>query len=406
MTYEECLDWLFKQLPMYQNKGGAAFKKDLTNIRLLSDYLGNPHQDFESIHVAGTNGKGSVSHMLASILQKEGCKVGLHTSPHLKDFRERIKINGNPIAEQTVVDFMAQHKAFFETHQLSFFEMTVGLAFYEFAQQKVDIAIIEVGLGGRLDSTNIISPLLSVITNIGFDHTQFLGKRRDQIAREKAGIIKPETPVVVGEKHRETEEVFKDIAERQKAPLTFAEDLILPTFTSDLKGIYQQKNIKTTLAACQALKEQCGLNISKTSIEEGLHSVVKHTGFFGRWQTLQEKPKVIVDTGHNKEGLTYVLAQLADETYEQLHIVLGFVKEKEIDEILALFPKEAQYYFCQLQIERSMDVQFLSDAAIAQNLKGEVYLSVKQALMSAKEKANETDLIFVGGSTFTVAEII
>lgn len=406
MTYEECLDWLFKQLPMYQNKGGAAFKKDLTNIRLLSDYLGSPHQDFKSIHVAGTNGKGSVSHMLASVLQEEGYKVGLHTSPHLKDFRERVKINGCPIEEQTVVDFMTQHKSFFETHQLSFFEMTVGLAFHEFAQQKVDIAIIEVGLGGRLDSTNIISPLLSVITNIGFDHTQFLGKKRDQIALEKAGIIKPETPVVVGEKHRETEEVFKDVAEKQNASLTFAEDLILPTFTSDLKGIYQQKNIKTTLAACQALKEQCGVSISKNSIEEGLHSVVKHTGFFGRWQTLQEKPKVIVDTGHNKEGLTYVLAQLSDEVYEQLHIVLGFVKEKEIDEILALFPKEAQYYFCELQIERSMEVQFLRDAASEQNLKGEVYLSVKQALMSAKEKAKETDLIFVGGSTFTVAEII
>ncbi|MGO1730106.1 MAG: bifunctional folylpolyglutamate synthase/dihydrofolate synthase, partial [Flavobacteriaceae bacterium] len=322
------------------------------------------------------------------------------------DFRERIKINGKPIAEKAVVDFMSEHKAFFETHQLSFFEMTVGLAFHEFAQQKVDIAIIEVGLGGRLDSTNIISPLLSVITNIGFDHTQFLGQRRDQIAREKAGIIKPKTPVVVGEKHKETETVFKDIAEKQKAPLTFAEDLILPTFTSDLKGIYQQKNIKTTLAACQALKEQCGLKVSKTSIEEGLHSVVKHTGFFGRWQTLQEKPKVIVDTGHNKEGLTYVLAQLGDEAYAQLHIVLGFVKEKEIDEILALFPKEAQYYFCQLQIERSMDVQFLKEAAAEQNLQGEVYLSVKQALMSAKEKASEADLIFVGGSTFTVAEII
>ncbi|MGO3237956.1 MAG: bifunctional folylpolyglutamate synthase/dihydrofolate synthase [Psychroflexus halocasei] len=406
MTYDECLDWLFKQLPMYQNKGGAAYKKDLTNINLFSGYLGNPHQEFKSIHVAGTNGKGSVSHMLASILQEEGYKVGLHTSPHLKDFRERIKINGEPIEKKNVVEFISEHQSFFEENELSFFEMTVGLAFHEFAEQKVDITVIEVGLGGRLDSTNIISPLLSVITNIGFDHTQFLGKTRPEIATEKAGIIKPETPVVVGEKHSETESVFKKIAEAKKASLTFAEDLILPNFTSDLKGVYQQKNIKTAVAACQALIEQCDFKLSKSSIEKGLHTVIHNTGLFGRWQTLEEQPRVIVDTGHNKEGLTYVLSQLAEEDYNQLHIVLGFVKEKDIEEILELFPKEAYYYFCQLKIERGMDVQFLQAKAEEKGLKGEVYLSVNQALNSAKEKSSTSDLIFIGGSTFTVAEII
>ena len=405
MTYSETLHWLFSQLPMYQHQGKAAFKKDLTNILALSEHLNHPEKQFKSIHVAGTNGKGSSSHMLASIFQEAGYKVGLYTSPHLKDFRERIKVNGTGIRKNCVINFVKRNKIFLENQGLSFFEMTVGMAFEHFAKQQVDIAIIEVGLGGRLDSTNIITPEVSVITNIGLDHTQFLGTTLAEIAFEKGGIIKKSVPVVIGESHPETLPVFKEIASKNENNLFLAENLIKKIYPSDLKGNYQKHNIKTVLQTVEVLQNK-DWKISLDHIKSGLLKVVENTGLQGRWQILSSKPKIICDTAHNKEGLQYTLEQLTSENYQQLHIVIGVVDDKNLDTILPLFPKEAIYYFCKAQVPRALDSKILEKAAFKHQLLGQSFTSVKEALSQAKRSSNSTDLIYIGGSTFVVAEVV
>jgi len=396
---------LFDQLPMYQRVGKAAYKADLANTVLLMDHLEDPHKSFKSVHVAGTNGKGSTSHMLASVMQHAGYKVGLYTSPHLKDFRERIRINGVMIPKDYVTDFVGKHKPFFEENSLSFFEMTVGLAFDYFRAEKIDIAIVEVGLGGRLDSTNIITPEISVITNIGLDHTNFLGTTLEEIAVEKAGIIKARVPVIIGEIQEETRFVFEQVAEQLLAPITFAEERKLPKYSTDLLGSYQQKNIKTTVAGIEVLREQ-GWSISPQSVENGLLNVMSSTGLMGRWQVLSKEPKVICDTAHNTEGLKEVLTQVAGEVYDRLFIVLGVVNDKDLDKLLPLFPRDAQYFFCKPDVPRGLDVTELQKAAVKHSLEGEVYSSVKDAYRAALKKANKTDLIYIGGSTFTVAEVL
>jgi len=390
---------------MYQRIGKVAYKADLSNTIKLVNELGNPEKGFRSIHVGGTNGKGSVSHMLASVLQAAGYKVGLYTSPHLIDFRERIKINGELISEDFVTSFIKKHKSFFETESLSFFEMTVGLAFDYFNAKKVDIAIIEVGMGGRLDSTNVIKPEVSVITNIGLDHTQFLGNSLAEIAFEKAGIIKAETPIVIGEKQVEIEAIFKKIAKDKETPIYFAEDDILIEYISDLKGDYQKKNKLTVLKTLKVLM-QLDWIITEDQIREGLLQVVKNTGLQGRWQVLQEAPKIICDTAHNKDGLTIVMNQLANETYLNLYIVFGSVSDKNLEAILPLFPMNARYYFCKPSVARGMNVEYLKEQANKFGLYGEMYSSVNAALLAAKNNASPKDLIFIGGSTFVVAEIL
>ena len=402
MTYKETLNWMFAQLPMYQREGKTAFKKDLTNTLVLSKELNFPEKKFKSIHVGGTNGKGSTSHMLASVLQEAGYKVGLYTSPHLKSFTERIRINGNEIPKRKVTSFIKRHKDFLENQKLSFFEMTVGMAFDFFANEKVDIAIIEVGLGGRLDSTNIITPEVSVITNIGLDHTQFLGETLPEIAYEKAGIIKKNIPVIIGEKQVEVKEVFKQKAKETNAKIYFASDTDVE-YKTDLLGDYQKNNSKTAVAAIRSLE---GFEVSSKNIADGLMNVVKNTNLKGRWQILQEKPKVICDTAHNKEGLHIVLNQLKREKFRKLHIVLGVVSDKKLEEVLPLFPKEATYYFCKPDIPRGMSEEVLQEKALNFNLKGKKYLSVKKAYKQALLNANQQDIIYVGGSTFVVAEII
>ena len=402
MTYKEILDWMFVQLPMYQNDGSTAFKKDLTNILALSKELGFPEQKFKSIHVAGTNGKGSTSHILASILQEAGYKVGLYTSPHLKNFTERIRINGVEISEEKITEFINGNKDFLEQQKMSFFEMTVGLAFDYFASEKVDIAIIEVGLGGRLDSTNSITPEVAVITNIGLDHTQFLGETLPEIAFEKAGIIKKNIPVVIGEEQAAVKGVFIAKAAKEGAPIYFASDAS-ETYISDLVGDYQIQNSKTAAAAIKRLK---GFQVSKENIKNGLLNVVKNTNLKGRWQVLQEHPKVICDTAHNKEGLAIVLNQLKKEPFKKLHIVLGVVTDKKLETILPLFPGSADYYFCKPAISRGLSEAVLEANAKKFGLVGEKYSSVKLALKSALLNANQEDIIYVGGSTFVVAEII
>lgn len=406
MTYPETLDWMFNQLPMYQKQGASAYKEDLTNTILLANHLHNPEKEVKTIHVAGTNGKGSTSHFLASILQEAGYKTGLYTSPHLKDFRERIKIDGADISEDFVVRFIAQNKSFFEENQLSFFEMTVGLAFDYFRQEKVDIAIIEVGLGGRLDSTNIISPLLSVITNIGMDHVQFLGNTIEKIAFEKAGIIKSKTPVVIGEYTSETKPVFEKKANETQSDIFFASDLIEETYPSVLLGDYQKQNKKTVLQAIRVLQSQNQFQISEENIKYGFWNVVKNTGLQGRWQQLKETPKVICDTAHNKHGLEIVMNQVNNQKFDKLHLVLGVVNDKDLEDILPLFPKNATYYFCRPNIPRGLDALVLQEKANTFGLKGKVYNSVTEAYKSALENASEADFIYVGGSTFVVAEIL
>ena len=402
MTYQETLEWMFSQLPMYQREGKAAFKKDLTNILAFSKELELPEKKFKSIHVGGTNGKGSTSHMIASILQEAGYKVGLYTSPHLKNFTERIKINGEEVSQDFVVDFIEKNKLFLEKQKLSFFEMTVGMAFDFFAKEKVDIAVVEVGLGGRLDSTNIITPEVSVITNIGLDHTQFLGETLPEIAFEKAGIIKPNVPVVIGERQQEVEPVFKEKAATVNAELIFASDSP-QNLKSDLLGDYQQKNVQTAVAAIHNLK---GFPVSTAQIEKGLLNVVKNTDLKGRWQILHNSPKVICDTAHNKEGLMITMNQLKNENFSNLHIVLGVVSDKKLDAILPLFPKEAVYYFCQPNIPRALPAEELKRVSKDFHLFGKKYLSVNEAYESAKETATKNDVIYIGGSTFVVAEII
>ncbi|TDQ24108.1 bifunctional folylpolyglutamate synthase/dihydrofolate synthase [Tenacibaculum caenipelagi] len=402
MTYQEVLDWMFAQLPMYQRQGQIAFKKDLTNIIALCEELGNPQKKFKTIHVGGTNGKGSTSHMIASILQEAGYKVGLYTSPHLKNFTERIRINGKEISRDSVVEFIDKNKFFLEKQGLSFFEMTVGMAFEEFANQEVNIAVVEVGLGGRLDSTNIITPEVSVITNIGLDHTQFLGETLPEIAFEKAGIIKRNVPVVIGERQKETEGVFIARAEEYNASIVFASDT-KQNYTTDLLGEYQKHNVTTAVTAIQQLKE---FTITEGNIKNGLLNVVKNTNLKGRWQVLQEYPKVICDTAHNKEGLFYTLKQLKKENYKQLHIVLGVVSDKNLNEILPMFPQNAIYYFCKPDIPRGLSADELKEEASRFDLVGEVFSSVNQAFEKSKVNASNEDVIYIGGSTFVVAEIL
>lgn len=395
---------MFAKLPMYQRQGKTAFKKDLTNIIALSEHLNYPHKKFKSVHVAGTNGKGSTSHMIASVLHEAGYKVGLYTSPHLKDFRERIKVNGTPISENDVVDFIDSHKEFLENQGLSFFEMTVGLAFDYFAVQNVDIAIVEVGLGGRLDSTNIIIPLVSVITNIGLDHTQFLGETLQEIAFEKGGIIKPNIPVVLGENKEETTPVFKDIAKQNKTKLFFAEEMVAKKYSTDLLGDYQQENVKTAVQTMRLISPD-HFHISEKELARGLQNVVKNTDLKGRWQILDVNPKIICDIAHNKEGLIHIMRQLKKETYNNLHVVLGMVNDKNLDSILPLFPKNAKYYFCKPNIPRGLNAEELRQKAFQFQLIGNVYESVNQALQDAKQKTDKKDLIYIGGSTFVIAEL-
>ena len=405
MNYQETTNWMFNQLPMYQLQGASAYKKDLTNTHLLINHLNNPHKNLKFIHVAGTNGKGSTSHMLSSILQEAGYKVGLYTSPHLRDFKERIKINGIEISEDFVCDFVTRNKHFFEENDMSFFEMTVGLAFEYFAKEKVDIAVIEVGLGGRLDATNIITPLVSVVTNIGIDHTQFLGTTLEAISGEKAGIIKPGIPVVIGEYVRETKPVFLAKAKECQSEIYFAFDLISEIYPSDLIGDYQTYNKKTAIETIAVLNSQREFHISDANIKSGLLNVVKNTGLQGRWQQLGEFPKIICDTAHNKNGLEIVLKQVQKEKYETLHIVLGVVNDKDLDEILPLFPTNAIYYFCKPNIPRGLATTLLQEKAKKYHLLGNAYGSVTEAYDKAKNNSTKKDIIFIGGSTFVVAEL-
>ncbi len=406
MNYQETVNWLFNRLPMYQTQGASAYKADLTNTVLLANYLNNPEKKLKTIHVAGTNGKGSTSSLLASVLQEAGYKVGLYSSPHLKDYRERIKINGKEITAAFVVDFVAKHKSFFENQQLSFFEMTVGLAFDYFVQKKVDIAVIEVGMGGRLDSTNIITPIVSVITNIGLDHTQFLGNTLEAIAFEKAGIIKPGIPVVIGEYIPETKPVFLKKASEANAEIFFASDLIDQIYPTALLGDYQIPNRKTVMQTIRVLQQQNQYIISEENIKNGFLNVIQHTGLLGRWQVLNENPKIICDTAHNKHGLSVVLKQIEKQTYNKLHFVLGVVNDKDLSEILPLFPKMANYFFCSPKNLRGLHPEILKQKAAEFGLNGEVYNSVSEAYQNALKVAASNDLIYVGGSTFVVAEII
>lgn len=404
MNYIETTEWLFNQLPMYQTMGAAAYKEDLTHTQLLLEHLGNPEKKIKCIHVAGTNGKGSTSHLLASVYQEAGYKVGLYTSPHLKDYRERIKINGVEISEQFVIDFVSENKAFFEKHQLSFFEMTVGLAFAYFNQSNTDINIIEVGLGGRLDATNVITPLLSVITNIGIDHVQFLGETLEKIAIEKGGIIKPTIPVVIGEYTPETKIIFDDLAIKNLASIQFASNLIHPEYPCELQGDYQKSNKKTVITALQSITEL--LPITEEQIKTGFLNVVKNTGLLGRWQQLGSNPKIICDTAHNAHGLEIVMNQLNNEPFTHLHLVLGFVNDKDLDKILPLFPKNATYYFSRPSLSRGLDETLLQKKAAAFNLIGNAYNSISEAYEAALKNATASDFIYIGGSTFTVAEVL
>ena len=402
MTYQQCLDWLFSQLPIYQRTGSIAYKGDIGNIIQATKKLGNPHQNFKSIHIAGTNGKGSTSHLLASVLQEVGYKTGLYTSPHLKDFRERIRINGEMIKQESIIQFITDNKNWFSQIGMSFFEMTVALAFHHFAKEKVDIAIIEVGLGGRLDSTNIIEPELSIITNIGLDHTELLGDSIEKIAREKGGIIKPSTPILIGRKQHQTEAIFDEIAQDNHSKLYYAENCDIE---SDLKGDYQNENKNTAYTAIKILRTQAW-NILDKHIENGFKNVQKNTSLIGRWMTLGQSPSIICDTGHNVDGVKLIVEQIKKTNYNELHIVFGVVNDKSIDGILKLLPKKAQYYFCQAQIPRAMHVDLLFTKAQEHQLTGNCFKSVTDAFKSARSVAKENDLIFIGGSTFVVAEII
>lgn len=424
MNYEETLAWLFAQLPMYQREGQAAYKANLDNTLELDARFRHPHRQFKTIHVAGTNGKGSVSHMLASILQEAGFKTGLYTSPHLKDFRERIKINGEMISETYVTGFIGQNRDLFASVRPSFFEMTVAMAFRYFADSQTDIAVIEVGLGGRLDSTNIITPLASVITNISFDHMALLGDTLPQIAAEKAGIIKPGIPVVAGSRDREYDFVFEQKAKACNAPLTFASDewdvlrnedgtydlhrrngVAFHKLASELKGLYQRKNIPTVLETILSLRKS-GLEITDTNIRDGISKAISNTGLYGRWQQLAESPFTICDTGHNIDGLTEIVAQLKTCKYDKLHIVIGMVSDKDVTSVLNILPRNACYYFCKASIPRAMDESLLAEKAAQAGLHGFTYSTVAEAYKAAQQNAQKNDMIYIGGSTFVVAEVI
>jgi dihydrofolate synthase/folylpolyglutamate synthase len=411
---------------MFHRIGAAALKNNLDNTIALDNYFEHPHKSYKTIHIAGTNGKGSVSHLLASIFQQAGFKTGLYTSPHLKDFRERIRINGEMIPEEDVTAFIEDFLRLNKTPKIepSFFELTMSMAFDYFRKENVDIAIVEVGLGGRLDSTNIITPEISVITNISFDHVNILGDTLEKIAAEKAGIIKENIPVVIGETQSETEQVFRNTAKSKNSEIRFADQEYLiknlnnghfkvfsaKTKTTkeielDLKGCYQQKNLATVLLTVDVLNEK-GFNLSEEIVKEALKSAAKNTGLLGRWQQIGENPRIICDTGHNEGGITLVTQQLQNEKYEHLHIVFGMVNDKEIDKVLALLPKSATYYFTRASIERALDENELMLKASKYNLVGKSYSSTQKALEAAKENASTNDLIFVGGSTFIVAEVI
>lgn len=425
MNYQETLEYLYSQLPVYQNIGGSAYKEGLDNSLALDNYFGHPHRKYKTIHIAGTNGKGSTSHLLAAILQQAGYKVGLYTSPHLVDFRERIRINGNKISEQYVIDFVANHKTHFEPIHPSFFELTMMMAFCYFAEQEVDIAVIEVGLGGRLDSTNIIIPELSIITNISLDHTQFLGDTLEKIAKEKAGIIKPNIPVVIGEAEGEVRKVFEDKAQSVDAPILFAEDLNLiyaadkldngswlfqteayPNLKGELGGLPQIKNAATVLCAIDALRKR-GIHTTMQSVYSGFSMVTQLTGLMGRWQVIKEhNPKIICDTGHNVGGIKYVSEQLRTEQYNHLHIVIGMVNDKDVSHVLELLPKEAVYYFTKAHIARALNETELSNKASKFDLKGSTFSNVESAIKQALMTAKSDDLIFIGGSNFIVAEAL
>ena len=396
---------MFNKLPVYQNTGAFKYKIDLQNIYDLSNYLGNPHNKFKTIHVGGTNGKGSTSHILSSILQESGYKVGLYTSPHLKDFRERIKINGESISKENVVGFISSHKEYLELNKLSFFEMTVGMAFDYFNKQNVDIAIVEVGMGGRLDSTNIIDPEISVITNIGLDHTKFLGNTLREIATEKAGIIKKGKTVVIGETQSEIVDIFTDKGTSLKSKIIFADQKITNNYTTDLRGSYQKINIQTALCVVYELQKY-KWNICQDSIIQGLSKVQINTGFSGRWTVLNQSPLTICDTAHNKEGLTIVLNDVQSLNYSRLHFVIGFVNDKDLSSVIRLFPENANYYFCKPNIPRGLDAVDLKILFESKLRFGNSYSSVTEALNSAKSNSKGTDVIYVGGSTFVVAEVV
>ena len=395
---------MYDKLPMYQNIGASAYKKDLSNIRLICDHLGNPQNNLNFIHIGGTNGKGSCSHMLSSVLQQSGYKVGLYTSPHLSDFRERIKINGKMISRDYVSKFMNKNFDFFQSNNLSFFEMTVGLAFYYFSDKKVDIAIIEVGMGGRLDSTNIINPLISVITNISIDHTKFLGSNISEIAIEKAGIIKNNTPVIIGETQQKIKSIFNDIASSKKSNIYFADKFKYQHFNCDLKGDYQKKNIKTVLKTIEILKNK--FNISNNHVYNGLNNVTRNTGLKGRWQVLKLDPTIICDTAHNEAAIKEVVIQLKKLNCSTLHFIIGFSDDKNIHEISKIFPKNSKYYFVKPNVNKGLESNKLKRIFESNNRFGESFKSVTQALNHINNSCDKKDVIFIGGSTFVVAEVV
>jgi len=430
MTYEETLAYLFEKLPMFHRIGPAAYKANLDNTHSIMDLLDHPEKDFRCVHIAGTNGKGSTSHMLASILQQSGYKTGLYTSPHLRDFRERIRVNGKMIEKTEVVKFVKKYRKDFEKIEPSFFEWTVGLAFDYFSRKDVDIAIIETGLGGRLDSTNVVTPLVSVITNVQWDHMNLLGNTLQKIAKEKAGIIKKEIPVVIGTTQKETSAIFKTTSKKYSAPIYFADKIFradqseemlqsgnqyldvsrnkqpyLKDLKLDLGGWYQLKNIPTVLQTAELLQDK-GFELNRKNIRKGLGAVRKNTGFSGRWQVLGKNPLIVADTGHNVDGISEVIEQLKNIPYRKLHFVIGMVSDKDSSGILKLLPKKATYYFCKPDIPRGKNPEELRKEASAAGLKGKIYKSVASAFNHAKDEAGKNDLIFVGGSTFVVAEVI
>lgn len=423
MTYDETVNYLFNCAPPFQQVGGAAYKEGLDNSHILDNHLGNPHRKFRTIHIAGTNGKGSCSHTIASILQASGYKVGLYTSPHLIDFRERIRVNGEPASKEFVIDFVKREKAFFEPLQPSFFELTTAMAFSYFAQEQVDVAVVEVGLGGRLDCTNIISPDLCIITNISPDHTQFLGNTLAEIAAEKAGIIKPGTPVIIGETTPETKKVFLEKAKAENSPIIFAEEnnLVLDatpqkngysytteqfgTLHGELGGDYQVKNTNTILNAILMLINS-GYNIAEESIHKGFSNICSSTGLMGRWQTLGENPRTVCDAGHNIGGIKYIVEQLKRESHHTLRIVFGMVGDKDIETVLKMMPKEATYYFTQASIKRALPATEMKQKAARHGLQGECYPTVAEALEAAQKESSPEDFIFIGGSCFVVADLL
>lgn len=408
MNYKDTLDYLYNSAPLFQQIGAGAYKEGLENTWALDEHFGHPHRSFRSIHIAGTNGKGSCSHTLAAILQEAGYKVGLYTSPHLIDFRERIRVNGQPVPEAYVIRFVEEERAFFEPLHPSFFELTTAMAFRYFAEEKVDVAVVEVGLGGRLDCTNIIRPDLCIITNISLDHVQFLGDTLEKIAGEKAGIIKPGIPVVIGETTPETRPVFQKKAEEVGAPIHFAEEEVKevhPDWEYELKGFYQEKNRRTLWAALPLLQEG-GYQISESDIQAGFAHVVELTGLMGRWQKLQEHPTVVCDTGHNVGGIQYIAEQLRWQVFRRLHIVIGMVNDKDVRGVLALLPREATYYFTQASVKRALPAGQLARLAAEAGLQGTCYPDVPSAVRAAQKESLPEDFIFVGGSSFIVADLL